>query len=196
MAGPSAYMPYPPPPMSVPGVSMGYPAWPSTAGPAPETKAGAWITILGGLMLGISGFLPWFTASILGGTISRNGMQLGQGDSFSIDGLIVILLGAATLLIGISRLSGFPVPRWIQRSPIVTGLAGALVVGSDIPSLNNLVNTVQSQSQLATASLGYGVYIGMAGAAVAVIGGLMLRRAAASAVASSYGAYPTAPPRG
>jgi hypothetical protein len=156
---------------------------PAPAGPSPETKAGAWVTLIGGAILGISGFLPWFTAGVLAATISRNGMQLGQDDGFSIDGLLVILLGAIAILIGISRLSSFATPRWVQRSPIVVGLVAVLIVAFDIPSINNLVNNVRAQSSLATASLGYGVYVAIAGGVIALVGGLMLRSSATQAPA-------------
>ena len=44
----------------------------------PDAKAGAWIAVIGGALLAISSFLPWFTASVFDASISRNGMQLGQ----------------------------------------------------------------------------------------------------------------------
>jgi uncharacterized integral membrane protein len=153
------------------GRDLSRPAVPERA----DAKAGAWIALAGGFILAISGFLPWFTASVLAESVSRNGMQLGQGDSFSVDGLLMLLLGLVTVVIAISRLANFPVPRWLQRSPVVVGIVAAVIAGSDIPSINDLVNSVRSSSSLATASVGFGVYVAIASGVVAAVGGLMLR---------------------
>jgi hypothetical protein len=153
----------------------------------PDAKAGAWIALIGGALLAMSSLLPWFTGSVLGASVSRNGMQLGQGGSFSIDGLLTLLLGLGIVVIGISRLANFPVPSWMQRSPIVAGLVAVLLVALDIPGINHLVNQVRNASSLATASIGFGVYLAIVGGVIAALGGMALRPMASEVVVAGTG---------
>ena len=84
--------------------------------------AGAWLAIIGGLLIGISAFLPWLTATALIDHVSRNGFQLGNNFGFSADGVVCIILGVVTVLVGIARLTNSATPRFLQRSAIVTGI--------------------------------------------------------------------------
>ena len=141
------------------------------------TPAGAWLAIIGGLISGIGSFLPWFSATVpLLGTLNRNGFQLGSNDSFSADRLIAILLSIVTIIIGIARLTNSSMPRFIQRSSIVTGIVLIIVGASDIGSVNTMVKNVENGSSSVLASIGFGLYLVIVGGVVALVGGLVLRR--------------------
>ncbi|MHB1988914.1 MAG: zinc ribbon domain-containing protein [Acidimicrobiales bacterium] len=147
---------------------------PAPADKPTDQRAGAWITLGGGAILVVSAFLPWFTASVFSQSISRNGMQLGQGDSFSVDGLIILLLGLVAVLIAIGRLAKFSLPRWVQSSPVVVGLVASVYAALDIPGIDHLVASVRQRSSLVTASTGFGVYLAVVGGVIALVGGLVL----------------------
>jgi hypothetical protein len=119
--------------------------------------------------------MPWVTATALGISISRDGFQLGDRDALSFDGPVLLLLGIVTIVIGVSRLTKTAVPRFLQRSSIVTGVAAALVLVNRYPGIHDLVNQVNSSDDLA--SIGYGFWVCAAGALAAFIGGLVLRSA-------------------
>ena len=135
----------------------------------------AWITLVGGVLLAVGSFLPWATAQIFVVSLNRNGMQLGQNDSFSLDGLVTLILGLVTVLIGVGRLSNFAIPRYIQRSAIVAGFAAGAIAIYDINSVRNLVDTQQSAAPGGVFAVGYGIYVVVSGAVIAVLGGLILR---------------------
>jgi hypothetical protein len=72
---------------------------------------GATMTLLGGVLIVLGSFLPWLTATApLVGTMSRNGMEGG-------DGIITLILGVVTILIGVTQLTATNLPTLLQRSP-------------------------------------------------------------------------------
>jgi hypothetical protein len=182
----------PPAPPVGADVSSRPPAVAASANSASDDKAGAFIALAGGALLAISGFLPWFTASVLDVSVSRNGMQLGSGGGFSVDGLVVLLLGLEVLLVGIGRLAGFSMPRYLQRSPIVAGAVAAIWTGLDIPGINNLVNQVRSGSSVVTAAIGFGVFVAIVGGLISILGGAVLRNTRPPGAQGAYGGAPLA----
>jgi hypothetical protein len=133
------------------------------------------VALVGGALLVLSAFLPWFTATVFTLSISRNGMQLGQGDSFSIDGLLMVLFGVEVLIVAVTRLTAAQLPTWLQSSTIVVGVAAVAVALFEIPSVNDLVNHVRQSSSIAVASVGFGLYVAILGGLVAVGGGIAMR---------------------
>jgi hypothetical protein len=150
---------------------------PHTPAAAPRTHAGStvpaggWFAIVGGGLLTIGPLLPWVTVGL--GAVTRNGFQLGQNDTITPDGPIVLILGIVTIVAGIVRLTGSLMPGWIQRSPVVTGIGAGLVLWANWSGLQHLVRTIQGAG--ITAAVGYGYWICAVGAAVAVIAGLVLQ---------------------
>jgi hypothetical protein len=137
------------------------------------TPAGAWLAIVGGVLISIGSLLPWIAvASVV--SISRNAFQLGANESLTVDGPICILLGIVTLIIGITRLTGSTMPRFIQRSSIITGIAVGVLLILDWSGLHDLVNQINGTNG-AIASIGYGYWVSGVGALVAIVGGLVLR---------------------
>jgi len=141
------------------------------------TPAGAWFSILGGAIAVVSGFLPWVMATTgLGGGFTRNAFQFGAHESFSVDGVVLMVLGTIAVIIGIVRLTNSAMPRFLQRSPIVLGIVVALVPLNRLPAINSSVHNIQNAcSGACTASIGYGVYTAFVGALLMLIGGFVLR---------------------
>lgn len=158
------------------------PVGPLTAQPAPEAAtdstlpAGAWIAIAGGVLMGVSAFLPWMTAYALFGSLNRNSFQLGSRAGFSADGLVLVALGVLTVVVGVTRLIGSAMPKYLQRSTIVTGIGVLLLVINRAPSINSLSNQVGKSSKgMVSASIGYGLWVAAAAGVIAVVGGIILR---------------------
>jgi hypothetical protein len=142
------------------------------------TPAGAWLSIIGGGLAIVSSFLPWSSATMVLGGATRNAFQLGAGEGFSVDGVVLLGLGAIAIIIGIVRLTNSAMPRYLQRSPIVLGLVVAAVAVNRIPGINTYVHNIQSScSGACTASMGFGVYATFVAAALMLVGGLVLHSA-------------------
>lgn len=157
--------------------------WAAMAAPRQGTEpasttvpAGAWLAIIGGLIIAISSLLPWVTASVFTVTLNRNGFQLGNDNSFSVDGVICIILGVVTVLIGIVRLTNSASPRFIQRSAIVTGIGAGLVYANRYGDLQNFVKGLNAKPDV-TASVAYGFWLLAVGAAITFVSGLILHSA-------------------
>lgn len=139
--------------------------------------AGAWLTIIGGVVAVVSGFLPWFSfTSTFSGSLNRNAYQLGNNSSFSVTGAVLLLLGTVGIVIGIARLTRSRMPNFLQRSPIVLGCAVALAAVLQISSINHLAEKVNNTCNAqCTASIGFGLYTALGGAALLLVGGVVLR---------------------
>lgn len=175
-------LPKAPPLSSEPGPRMS--SQPSTgsangAGAASSTASslptGAWLAIISGVLAVVASFLPWVHFSAVFVSVDRNGFQLGQGESFSAAGLIVLLLGVVTAVIGIAKLTSSATPRYMQRSSIVTGIAIIVVAAGEISPIHGLINNVESASSAATGSVGFGLWLAIVSGALAVVAGAVLR---------------------
>jgi uncharacterized Zn finger protein (UPF0148 family) len=138
--------------------------------------AGAWLTLAGGLLMAIGSFLPWMQASVFLATLSRNGMQLGDNMGFSVDGVVTLILGVVTCVIGLSRLLHFSLRRFFYSSSVITGLIAGAITAYNATQLHKFVASIGDES--VTASLGYGLWVLLVGCALAIIGGFMVRVAA------------------
>jgi hypothetical protein len=144
-----------------------------TAG-ASTVPAGGWLAIIAGLIIGISSVLPWVTASVPTETVSRNGFQLGNHFGFSWDGVIAMVLGVITVIIGVVRLTNSSPPRFMARSAIATGIGAALIFGNRYGDLQDYARQFNG-SQFVTASVAYGFWLLAVGAGIAIVSGLILR---------------------
>jgi hypothetical protein len=141
------------------------------------TPSGAWLAIVGGVLMVIGTVTPWFSDTALGISISRDAFQLGTKDALTFDGPVILLLGIVTIVIGVSRLTRTAPPRFLQRSSIVTAIVVAIVLINRYSGIHDLVKQINSGSSLAVASIGYGFWVCAAGAVAALIGGFVLRGA-------------------
>jgi hypothetical protein len=147
-----------------------------------------WVLIVAGALVAIGSLLPWEQASTGFASITRNGFQLGADLSFSTDGLVVMALGVIAALIGITRLTSRSFPRWLNGSPFVLG-AVILVFGIvDERSLANTVNGLRSSYPSGAYSVGYGIWLVIAGGAIITLAGLLGRVGNAKATGGPAGA--------
>jgi hypothetical protein len=124
--------------------------------------------IVGGLLMVIGSFLPWITArAAFVGTLNRSGVEGG-------DGVITLILGIVTGLIGIARFTRRELPPWVQRSPIVTALAGGLVVGLDWKDVSDRISDVETGG-FASANVGAGLWTIAIGCVIAFVAGFQIR---------------------
>ena len=147
-----------------------------------------WLLIVAGALVAIGSLLPWEQARAGVVSLTRNGFQLGANLSFSTDGLIVMALGVIAALIGITRLTSRSFPRWLNGSPFVLG-AVILVFGIvDERSLANTVNGLRSSYPSGAYSVGYGIWLVIAGGAIITLAGLLGRVGNAKATGGPAGA--------
>jgi hypothetical protein len=132
-----------------------------------------WLLIFGGALMIIGSFLPWAQERIFAFSVDRNGMQMGNNLSFSIDGLFTVFLGALIALIGITNLTGTTFPRWIKRSAIWLGILGLSTSIYDYSSINDTVNKLSSQYSTGSFSVGYGLWMVIIGAGIAFVFGVL-----------------------
>lgn len=139
----------------------------------PPIPAGwEWVLVVAGAMAAFGSLLPWEQVSAGLSSFTRNGFQLGAHLSFSIDGLIVLGLGAVAALIGVTRLTGRPAPRWMNRSPIIVGAVLLFDGVINERSLASTVNGLQRQYPLGSFAVGYGVWLVIGGGALILFAGL------------------------
>jgi hypothetical protein len=144
------------------------------AGPAPlivgsQAVAGAVLVVIAGLLIVLGSFLPWITLrAAFVGTVSRSGMEGG-------DGIGTLLLGVVTVVIGVARLASARLPRFVQRSSIVTGGVTFLIAAIDYADAASRVRAASSRlSEVGAASVGPGLWTLFLGAIIAVVGGFVL----------------------
>jgi len=167
---------------------------PAAASPLPEARsdiAGAVITIFGGVLLVLSAFLPWMSAHAVFASVNRNAYQLGDNMGFSADGLVLTLLGLVAVLIGITRSLRATLPPFVQRSPIIIGIVAVIVPLARVGSINDLVQQINSSTDLASASVGFGLWLAVFAGVITVVGGLALRSKAPVSDASGVSPGPS-----
>jgi hypothetical protein len=131
---------------------------------------GATMTVLGGLLIVLGSFLPWIslTAPFIG-TVTRNGMEGG-------DGIITLMLGVVTILIGVTQFTATRLPGFLHRSSIVTGAITGAVAIYDYLDVQRRIEDAKEQSELIAASVGAGIWTLIVGAVLAIIGGVLIRK--------------------
>jgi hypothetical protein len=138
------------------------------------TLPGAIMAGLGGLLITVGSFLPWLTATApLVGTMNVNGMQGGG------DGIITLVLGVLTVLIAAVGVTAMPD---VLRLSIITGVITVVVA---ILAYNQAQDKISGAKQAAgefsgmfIANVGAGIYVLFVGAGFAILGGLLVRKAA------------------
>jgi hypothetical protein len=147
-----------PPPRELPAPSRPFRpllAPPATAATASSDTlaAGAWLAIVGGFVAGIGTLLPWMTFTGFAG-LNRNAFQLGANLSTTADGPVLLILAIVTVVNGITRLARSSMPRFIQRSTLVTGVVMLIWVALEYSGLHSFVT--QHSTSAILGSVGYG----------------------------------------
>lgn len=132
--------------------------------PNQRRTLGGVLAIVGGALTALGAFLPWVKATaVFVGTITRSGMEGGDGPIFLGAGLVIAALGLWSVI-------GRP-----SAAPVLLVLAGLVVGGFALVDYNEVSQRVGDLgSNLATASVGAGIWSLFAGAAASAIAGLIL----------------------
>jgi hypothetical protein len=122
------------------------------------------LAIVGGGLAAIGAFLPWVTATAaFVGTVTRSGMEGGDGPIFLGVGILVAALGLWAVL-------DHP-----TAAPILLILAGVAIVGLTVPEYIEVNERVGGlDSDFATASVGAGIWALFAGGVATGLAGLIL----------------------
>jgi len=119
---------------------------------------------IGGAAMVVGSLLPWITVTAFV-TVSRSGLEAG-------DGLITIILGVAVVLIGLAALaSGRAQFRLLA---IALGALGLGITAIDYASVQDRIRTLDADIR-DLASVGIGLYLVGVGALIALAGGLKMR---------------------
>jgi hypothetical protein len=129
--------------------------------------AGATMAGVGGLLIILGSVLPWFIAvdPVLG-VSSVNGMRGG-------DGLLTLAFGAATLLVAVMRLVRTRTSAIVQRFSIASGIGTRFVAAANYVSIQRQATDLVARSDVGIALVGTGIWALLAGALLAVAGGVL-----------------------
>lgn len=133
------------------------------------------LVALGGLLLIVCAFLAWITLDFLGTKISVNGLgqisdkSIPSGSGTASDGVIAIFLGVVLLILG--GLSFVLKQRWLPLAALVVAVFAVLLMAFELIHNTSSINSDASLGNIA--SNGIGVYIGLVGAIIALVGGVL-----------------------
>lgn len=122
-----------------------------------SNKNGTYAIVIGAALVVLGSFLPWVSIASGFGSISRSGMEGG-------DGVITLVLGISGLLYGISRLTGTFKPLWVAG---ILGGAVLVVTFANYSQISSRLDSVAT-NEFVAGSMGTGIW------ALFVGGGLIL----------------------
>jgi hypothetical protein len=133
---------------------------------------------LGGLLLIICAFLTWLTLNVAGGTTTVTGLGGVNGDLKDLlgngevgDGVFPLILGAITLLFSLFGL--FRNHKAGAIGGIVAGILATLIMFYKLFSINDSISKLNALGPDYSASIGIGLYLGIVGALLALIGSIV-----------------------
>lgn len=137
--------------------------------PNSQTSAPGVIGLLGGIGLVIGAFLPWVTATApFVGTITRSGMDGG-------DGIFFIVMGVVAGLVGLSAIQGGSSPR--RTLLVLVGVAAGALTAYEWSDVNSRVASATAESSMITASVGGGLILLALSSVAVVVSGLSMPKA-------------------
>ncbi len=178
--------PQPQPPGQYQGAGYGAPP---AYGVAPVKKAANpllyLIPAVGVVIMALGVFLPWFNLTLLGGTIGVNGLgnvsgsaeltalyTQTNGSSAAKDGVLV--LGLAGILIVLIVLGLLLKARGFAIAAIVFGVMAAGLMVFEVTDATRSINDInRTTGGAASASTGLGLYVGLAGALIVLVGAII-----------------------
>lgn len=133
-------------------------------------NAVAAITVLGGLLVVVASFLPWYV-------IESENLSTSVGALAGVgDWIVTLPLGVAALTIGVVRFVSSPRPL-IQRVPIILGWLAGVVAAADLTRISR-ATAIPDSTHIYP---GTGLYLLILGAVVTLVGGLVVTRPATKA---------------
>jgi hypothetical protein len=138
--------------------------------------AHAALAMAGGGLIAASSVMPWFAVDLNGSQFVRNGFQLGNDLGFSVDGAVALSVGLASVAVGMAAVRRSELPTRWGGVPLVAGLVALVLVAGQLPSLEALGSYVTSGYGAGSAGPGVGLDVLVAGAGLAILGGVVARR--------------------
>lgn len=135
-----------------------------------------WILIIGGVLMMVGSFLPWTHASFDLVRLTRDGLQLGANQGFSIDGLITLVTGVIATLTGLSRTKSTMLTHGIALLVCADGLIGTVVGLYDLVAAIDYTTSVKLGLPLVAAGVGYGIWIVIGGGVLITVSGIFSLR--------------------
>jgi hypothetical protein len=152
----------------------------TTASQSPS--AGAILTTIAGALLTLGPLLPWASVHLFTRTIRRSGIHWAGG-------ILVLVLGIAVLLGGIAALSRVRLPNLTGVVIIVAGIVAGVAGIWEFARVSTRLSTFRDLSarfgaprflgRLAGAHIGIGLWVVIAGAVLAIVGGFLMQIARA-----------------
>jgi hypothetical protein len=144
----------------------------SAAAGADRSGIFAILAAVGGLLVGVGSFLPWATiTSPFIGDLTVAGT--------AADGKITLVIGVAILIVAALRLLRPSTPALVQRLTILFGLIVVAVGIMDVINVSSVSTEVGGQD-VATVSVGFGLWVVILGGLLAIVGGIVVSRAKAA----------------
>lgn len=140
-------------------------------GPASSgVTIGGLLAIAAGALMVLGSFLPWvMVQAAFVGSISRSGMDGGA------DGILTLVMGLLTFLVGVGWIASLGLPRIVWITPIIWGLVAGVITLVDMKDVQDRVGELEQSAQgLATASVGAGLWALLVGSVLAIIAGLVI----------------------
>jgi hypothetical protein len=143
-------------------LTTGSGAQPPTAEARPGVNVAAVVALIAAALVAAGSFLPWITATAaFVGTITRSGLD-GGGDG------VVTLVAAVVIAIGGLLLATRPgSPSLGRLATFAGGVLAGLILAADYSNISERVRSISSD--VATASVGAGLYVIGLGAVLAVV---------------------------
>lgn len=146
--------------------------WPAPPPPRPGVPTAALITLVGGALIVCSAFLVWATITEPGGVWEIRGMDGGR------DGVIALLVGAATIAAGIAAVPA-TAGAFTRRAPIALGLLAAITAIANLADIEQQARHAalwSSDYQWTHIETGPGLYVLLVGAITATLAGCAPRK--------------------
>ena len=148
----------PPPPPAFPPVATKF--------PRPSVTIGATLVVLGGALMIAGSILNWFDLD----GVTFNGFTSQLGDYTNVKGGIFDVLGALTIVFGVTQL----VFKRVTAVGIISGVTGVASLLVGLKGLSNVDDLVSVSRFLGlNVSTGPGLYVAVAGGVLGTIGSVV-----------------------
>lgn len=142
-----------------------------------RVKGAAALAVVGGLIAIVGSMLPWISATSGFGSLSKSGLEGG-------DGVIALVIGALAIVTGVCAVAGWTFPRLLQGSAVVQGAVLLAIAAFDYVDVQHRIKSVDAAGNgFVTASTGAGLWALFVAGALVLAAGIIIMAANRSPVA-------------
>lgn len=147
----------------------------AAAGSGDAAKKWGVVVLIGGVLMALGALLPWETASIAGSEIANvKGTSAGSGNTVLVSGVVIGILAVLVL--------NHTVKWKASIATLVLSVIGLLLVSANASSIDDDIQKVKSASAggfiKVEADTGIGLGLAIIGCLMALVGSILLMRAA------------------